>query len=144
MKQGEINRKFFVLNDGNAQMLRADVAVGERVTGASVDMHSCLSFSLSHTHTAVCLFLCLSLYLSLLCCRHGMIECIDNIATTHVTLFHSYHLVARDCKRGVIHSMRQLQNLSSLLSIFVSLPVTLTLSLHFFFLPCFRDRFHIW
>ena len=44
-----------------------------------------------------------------------MIECIDNIATTHVTLFHSYHLVARDCKRGVIHSMRQLQNLSSLL-----------------------------
>ena len=65
MKQGEINRKFFVLNDGNAQMLRADVAVGERVTGASVNMHSCLSLSLSLTHTHRCLSVSLSLSLSL-------------------------------------------------------------------------------
>ena len=52
MKQGESNRKFFVLNDGNAQMLRADVVVGERVTG-SIFGEKALSADEMSPHTLI-------------------------------------------------------------------------------------------
>jgi CRP-like cAMP-binding protein len=33
VKEGEKNDKFYVLNDGNAQMLKRNAVVGERITG---------------------------------------------------------------------------------------------------------------
>jgi CRP-like cAMP-binding protein len=33
VKEGERNDKFYVLNDGNAQMLKRNAVVGERITG---------------------------------------------------------------------------------------------------------------
>ena len=147
VKQGEINRKFFVLNDGNAQMLRADVAVGERVTGASVNMHSCLSLSLSLTHTHRCLSVSLSLSLSLtplLSTRYDRVHWQHCHNSRHIIPFLPPCRTWLQKRCDSFNETTTEPLLSSILSIFVSLPVTLTLSLHLLFLPCFRDRFHIW